>query len=59
MLAPKLAYRNLVGAGLRTWLNVFVLSLALVLIVMQWGILNGWDVQAKTDLKDWEVGGLS
>lgn len=57
MLAPKLAYRNLVGAGLRTWLNVFVLSLALVLIVMQWGILNGWDVQAKTDLKDWEVGG--
>jgi ABC-type lipoprotein release transport system permease subunit len=57
MLALKLAYKNLVGAGLRTWLNVFVLSLSLVLIVMQWGILNGWNVQAKADMKDWEVGG--
>jgi len=57
MLALKLAYRNLLGAGLRTWLNVFVLSLALVLILMQWGIIDGWNLQAKSDMKAWEVGG--
>ena len=57
MLAFKLAYKNLVGAGLRTWLNVFVLSLSLVLIVMTWGIIDGWNVQAKHDMKEWEVGG--
>ena len=34
MIAFKLAIKNLIGAGLRTWLNVFVLSLALVIIVM-------------------------
>jgi putative ABC transport system permease protein len=57
MLAFKLAYKNLVGAGLRTWLNVFVLSLSLVLLVMAWGILEGWNIQAKKDMKEWEVGG--
>lgn len=56
MLAFKLAYKNLIGAGLRTWLNVFVLSLALVLIVMTWGIIEGWNVQAKHDMKEWEIG---
>jgi putative ABC transport system permease protein len=57
MLSYKLAYKNLVGAGLRTWLNVFVLSLSLVLLVMAWGILDGWNIQAKKDMKEWEVGG--
>jgi ABC-type lipoprotein release transport system permease subunit len=57
MLAFKLALKNLIGAGLRTWLNVFVLSLALVMIVFQSGIIHGWDVQAKTDMTEWEVGG--
>ena len=33
MLIIKLAFRNIVGAGLRTWLNVFVLSLAFVIII--------------------------
>ena len=41
MLALKLAYRNLKGAGLRTWLNVVVLSLAYVLIIWHQGILTG------------------
>jgi putative ABC transport system permease protein len=57
MLAFKLALKNLVGAGLRTWLNVFVLSLALVMIVFQSGIIHGWDIQARTDITEWEVGG--
>jgi ABC-type lipoprotein release transport system permease subunit len=57
MLSFKLALKNLIGAGLRTWLNVFVLSIAFVMIVFQKGIINGWDVQAKTDMTEWEVGG--
>jgi putative ABC transport system permease protein len=57
MLAFKLAIKNLVGAGLRTWLNVFVLSFALVMIIFQWGIIDGWNLQARNDMKEWEVGG--
>ena len=57
MIAFKLAIKNLIGAGLRTWLNVFVLSLALVIIVMQSGVINGWNEQAKRDITEWQVGG--
>jgi putative ABC transport system permease protein len=57
MLAFKLALKNLIGAGLRTWLNVFVLSLALFMIVFQSGVIEGWNRQAKADMIDWEVGG--
>lgn len=56
MLSIKLAYRNLVGAGLRTWLNVFVLSFIYVLIIWHYGILDGWNHQANKDMKAWEVG---
>ena len=57
MLALKLAYRNLMGARLRTWLNVFVLSFAFVVIIWNKGILNGWDEQARRDTIEWEIGG--
>jgi hypothetical protein len=57
MIALKMAFKNLIGAGLRTWLNVFVLSLALVIIVMQSGIVDGWNVQARRDITEWQVGG--
>jgi len=57
MLAFKLALKNLIGAGLRTWLTVFVLSLSFVLIIFQSGILEGWNLQAKTDMTEWEIGG--
>jgi len=56
MLAIKLAYRNLVGAGLRTWLNVFVLSFVYILIIWHYGVLDGWNHQASKDMKAWEVG---
>ena len=56
MLAIKLALRNLLGAGLRTWLNVFVLSLSYVLIIYMNGMLDGWNSQAKGDMKVWETG---
>lgn len=57
MLALKLAFRNLMGARLRTWLNVFVLSLSFVVIIWNKGILNGWDQQARRDTIEWEIGG--
>ncbi len=57
MITPKLAYRNLMGAGLRTWLNVAVLSMAYVTIIWQQGLLDGWNRQALRDMIDWEIGG--
>ena len=57
MLAIKLAYRNLMGARLRTWLNVFVLSLAFVVIIWFKGVLNGWNQQARRDTISWQIGG--
>jgi len=40
MLAFKLAIKNLIWAGLRTWLNVFVLSVAFVMIIFQSGFIE-------------------
>jgi ABC-type lipoprotein release transport system permease subunit len=57
MLAFKLAYRNLIGAGLRTWLNVIVLSFSFVVIIWNKGILDGWNRQARRDTIAWEIGG--
>ncbi len=56
-LAIKLAFKNLIGAGLRTWLNVIVLSFSFVIIIAARGILVGWDRQAKNDMTDWEIAG--
>jgi putative ABC transport system permease protein len=56
MIAPKLAYRNLLGAGLRTWLNVIVLSMAYVVIIWHQGFLDGWNRQALRDMIAWEIG---
>jgi ABC-type lipoprotein release transport system permease subunit len=56
-LALKLAYRNLIGAGLRTWLNVIVLSFSFVVIIWIKGVLAGWDLQARNDMTDWEIAG--
>ena len=55
-LAIKLAYRNLLGAGLRTWLNVIVLSFSFVVIIWIKGLMAGWDHQAKKDMADYEIG---
>lgn len=57
MIAFKLAIRNLLGAGLRTFLIVLVLSVAYFLIVFMNGMYQGWDKQARIDMTAWEVGG--
>ncbi|MEZ4884294.1 MAG: FtsX-like permease family protein [Chitinophagales bacterium] len=55
-LAFQLAYKNLIGAGLRTWLNVSVLTFTFILIIFFNGMLDGWHQQAKTDSIAWEYG---
>ena len=57
MTTFKLAYRNLMGAGLRTWLNVFVLALVYIMMIWFKGMISGWDQQAKHDMIAWELGG--
>jgi ABC-type lipoprotein release transport system permease subunit len=56
MLALKLAFKNLIGAGLRTWLNVSVLSFAFVIIIFYNGMIDGWNRQARRDTQEWETG---
>ncbi|MEN0047867.1 MAG: ABC transporter permease, partial [Bacteroidota bacterium] len=55
-LAFQLAYKNLIGAGLRTWLNVAVLAFSFLIILFFNGILDGWNQQAKKDSIAWEYG---
>lgn len=57
MLEFKLALKNLFGSGLRTWLNVTVLSVAFVIILFYNGMLDGWNMQAQNDTVEWEIGG--
>lgn len=55
-LAFQLAFKNLIGSGLRTWLNVGVLSFAFVIMIFYNGLIDGWDQQAKIDSIAWEYG---
>jgi len=57
MILFKLALKNLLGAGLRTWLNVFVLSLSFVLIIFSQGLLEGMNKQAEEAMIAVEIGG--
>ncbi len=55
-IAFKMALKNLMGAGLRTWLNVSVLAFCFIIIVFYNGFLNGWQEQGRIDAKNWEYG---
>jgi len=46
VLILQLALRNLLGAGLRTWLNVVALSFSFVVIVFLQGMYDGMNQQA-------------
>ncbi len=56
MVILKLAYRNLKGAGIRTWLNVFVLSLAFLSIIYLKGMYNGMQDQSIRISEDTDLG---
>lgn len=53
----KLALRNLLGAGLRTWLNVIVLSFSFVVIIWTQGLYKGMNDQAERASVDAILGG--
>lgn len=57
MIIPRLALKNLLGAGLRTWLNAVVLSLSFVLIIFLQSLYKGMGDQAKQAKIDTEFGG--
>ena len=57
MLLLKLAFRNISHAGVRTWLNVIVLSVAFVSIVLTEGLYDGMSEQVKDAEIDSNVGG--
>ncbi|NOZ03489.1 MAG: ABC transporter permease [FCB group bacterium] len=57
MVTLKLAYKNIIGAGLRTWLNVVVLSFSFVLIIWTQGLYKGMNQQASRAMKEMELGG--
>jgi putative ABC transport system permease protein len=57
MFLLKLAFRNITHAGLRTWLNVIVLSFAFVSIVLTEGLYDGMSEQVRDAEIDSNVGG--
>jgi len=57
MLIPKLALRNILGAGIRTWLNVIVLSFAFITIIWTQGLYQGMSRQSVRATVDAEYGG--
>ncbi len=56
MILIKLAWRNLMGAGLRTWLNVLVLALAFILMIWGKSVVDGMAYQLYDAMTNIEFG---
>lgn len=57
MIIIRTAFKNILGGGKRTWLNVAVLSFVLVVMVAYNGIIDGWLDESRRDTHDWETAG--
>lgn len=57
MMILRLAIKNILGAGIRSWLNAAVISLALVTVIWNQSLLVGMDDQASRAMVDAEMGG--
>ena len=57
MTIPKLAFKNIYGAGLRTWLNVIALSFSYVAIIFLQGLYNGMMDQLEKATVDAQYAG--
>jgi putative ABC transport system permease protein len=57
MMLLKMSIKNILGAGLRTWLNVVVLSFAFVMIILSQGLIQGMNLQAEEAMVASEIGG--
>ena len=53
----NLAIKNLIGAGMRTWLNVFVTAVSFFMIIFISGMYDGMRSHAKQVTIDTEVAG--
>jgi len=53
----KLAYKNIIGAGFRTWLNIFILSLSYFVIIALQGFFLGWQEDATREMRNWDLAG--
>lgn len=56
MLLLKTALKNILEGGMRTWLNVAVLSFTFVVIVWFNGIVDGWVQESRQETIAWETG---
>jgi putative ABC transport system permease protein len=56
MILLRLAIKNLIGAGIRSWLNAFVISLALVASIWNQSLLLGTDEQSTRASAEVEYG---
>lgn len=52
----KLAFRNIIGYGWRSLINVLILSLVLIGLVWMIALWSSWISLAKTQQRDWEYG---
>jgi ABC-type lipoprotein release transport system permease subunit len=57
MTILKLAFRNIYGAGLRTWLNAIALSFSFVAIIYLQGLYNGMNDQIEKATVDAQYAG--
>ncbi|WP_044205867.1 ABC transporter permease [Flammeovirga sp. OC4] len=53
-LSFRLAFRNIISSGLRTWLTITTLSLAFVMILFFNSMYTGWEYQGIRDQVNWE-----
>jgi len=51
----RLAWKNIIGAGFRTWLNVFILSICYFAIIAVQGMFLGWQEEASQKIKLWDI----
>ena len=57
MIIPRLAFKNIYGAGFRTWLNVIALSFSFVAIIFLQGLYTGMNDQMEASTIEAQYGG--
>jgi putative ABC transport system permease protein len=57
MITLRLALRNIIGTGIRAWLNALIISIALVSSTWNQGLVSGMDEQATQASEAIEYGG--
>ena len=54
MFLLRTALKNCLGSGIRTWLNVSILSVVLIIMLAYNGLLDGWFERAQRESIEWE-----